>query len=600
MPAWVINELPRWIIFGAWLLINIALFTYQYWNFQATDQFYYMRLRTREALAMARAPALPINFNVIIILLPICRNLISKLRGTGRCPPRTIRRLLDKNLTFHKAIAWMLVVSSAIHVIAHWYNYERLLGLVTLPVLRARWPWETRFIPQDAQPAPDIVSDPITVCFITAAGVTGHVITVALFLMVTSSLEFIRRSYFEVFWYTHHLFIVFLLGLAFHQFQRLLPVQTNSPDRATGTIHDPVFCSQFADTNNLTLLGQIFGVTATNASRNDMTGAIGVTLANGTTFNVCPPATFRPAPPGSWMYMLGGLIIYIIERFVRFIRSFYNVVIIKVIEHPSNTIEIQMRQKGFFAEAGQYVFINVPSVAYFEWHPFTLTSAPEEDYFSVHIRVFGDWTEELVRQMGVGRKDFTQAWQLPKIAVDGPFGTASEDVFSHEVGLLVGAGIGVTPFASILKSIFYRKEAGDKSLCLEKVYFYWLCPSMHSFEWFRDLLINIERQLSGSDFLDVQVYLTRGWREEQAAAIRIREEDETDAITGFQAKTNYGRPDWPKIFDSMSLAHPNTDIGVFFCGPAVLSHNLHRYCNKYSKKSDETNRARFFYNKENF
>ena len=84
-----------------------------------------------------------------------------------------------------------------------------------------------------------------------------------------------------------------------------------------------------------------------------------------------------------------------------------------------------------------------------------------------------------------------------RIAIDGPFGTASEDVFSHEVGLLVGAGIGVTPFASILKSIFYRKEGGDKSLCLEKVYFYWLCPSMHSFEWFRDLLINIERQLVG-------------------------------------------------------------------------------------------------------
>ena len=32
---------------GAWLLINVALFTYQYWNFQATDKFYYMRLRTR-------------------------------------------------------------------------------------------------------------------------------------------------------------------------------------------------------------------------------------------------------------------------------------------------------------------------------------------------------------------------------------------------------------------------------------------------------------------------------------------------------------------------------------------------------------------------
>ena len=33
-----------------------------------------------------------------------------------------------------------------------------------------------------------------------------------------------------------------------------------------------------------------------------------------------------------------------------------------------------MRSKGFYAEAGQYVFVNVPSVALFEWHPFTLTS----------------------------------------------------------------------------------------------------------------------------------------------------------------------------------------------------------------------------------
>ena len=72
--------------------------------------------------------------------------------------------------------------------------------------------------------------------------------------------------------------------------------------------------------------------------------------------------------------MLGGLIIYVVERIVRFLRSLRTVVITKVIEHPSKTIEIQMRSKGFFAEAGQYVFLNVPSAAFFEWHPFTLTS----------------------------------------------------------------------------------------------------------------------------------------------------------------------------------------------------------------------------------
>jgi len=44
-----------------------------------------------------------------------------------------------------------------------------------------------------------------------------------------------------------------------------------------------------------------------------------------------------------------------------------------------------------------------------------------------------------------------------RLAIDGPFGTASEDVFRYEVVMLVGAGIGVTPFASILKSVWYKR-----------------------------------------------------------------------------------------------------------------------------------------------
>lgn len=69
-----------------------------------------------------------------------------------QCPPRTIKRLLDKNLTFHKAIAWMIVVSSTIHVIAHWYNYERLLATPLFGDFRRRIPWEYRSVPQNAQP----------------------------------------------------------------------------------------------------------------------------------------------------------------------------------------------------------------------------------------------------------------------------------------------------------------------------------------------------------------------------------------------------------------------------------------------------------------
>ena len=44
----------------------------------------------------------------------------------------------------------------------------------------------------------------------------------------------------------------------------------------------------------------------------------------------------------------------------------------------------------------------------------TVLQAPEEDYFSVHIRILGDWTAEVARQMGAGRTDFQQSWELPK------------------------------------------------------------------------------------------------------------------------------------------------------------------------------------------
>ena len=83
-----------------------------------------------------------------------------------------------------------------------------------------------------------------------------------------------------------------------------------------------------------------------------------------------------------------------------------------------------------------------------------------------------------------------------RINVDGPFGTASEDVFTHQVGLLVGAGIGVTPFASILKSVFYKLTNENTTLKLKKVYFYWICPEPNAFEWFADLLLSLEKQMA--------------------------------------------------------------------------------------------------------
>lgn len=67
--------------------------------------------------------------------------------------------------------------------------------------------------------------------------------------------------------------------------------------------------------------------------------------------------------------------------------------------HPSKVLELQLVKSGFKMEVGQYVFLNCPVISPLEWHPFTMTSAPEEDFLSVHIRSAGDWTEKLISIM---------------------------------------------------------------------------------------------------------------------------------------------------------------------------------------------------------
>ena len=42
---------------------------------------------------------------------------------------------------------------------------------------------------------------------------------------------------------------------------------------------------------------------------------------------------------------------------------------------------------------------------------------------------------------------------LPKLLIDGPYGASAQDYRNYDVLLLVGLGIGATPFISILKDL---------------------------------------------------------------------------------------------------------------------------------------------------
>ena len=210
-----------------------------------------------------------------------------------------------------------------------------------------------------------------------------------------------------------------------------------------------------------------------------------------------------------------------------------------------------------------------------------MTSAPEEDFLSVHIRVVGDWTTKFTKRLGCqfeGEPETKLGQEaqlgLPKVWVDGPYGTASEDVFNYEVAVLVGAGIGVTPFASILKSIWYKVQNPANTMRLQKVYFYWVCREKDAFEWFQDLLLSLEAEDMGQ-FLEIHCHITAGLKDNEIQNIMIHDlEGVEDAVTGLRAGTLYGRPNWKEIFPRLAKTHHGASVGVFFCGMSHLKLGL--------------------------
>lgn len=95
-----------------------------------------------------------------------------------------------------------------------------------------------------------------------------------------------------------------------------------------------------------------------------------------------------------------------------------------------------------------------------------------------------------------------------KIYIDGPYGAPSSHIFRAQHAVLIATGIGVTPFASILQSIMHRywkarhtcprcnfewsSEIPQTIMHLRKVDFFWINRDQRSFEWFVNLLSQLE------------------------------------------------------------------------------------------------------------
>jgi predicted ferric reductase len=525
-----------------WILGQIGLFAFAYFKeVKRGDNKANVRI-FGIYLYIARGAARCLNFNMAMILIPICRNFLTLLR---RVPFLDTIIPFDKHLRFHKVIAWSIVFFTAVHTVAHYMNFRKFATKAkSLSEQQLNWT--------------------------TWGGTTGTIMIAVLALMVTSAADSIRKQAFELFWYTHHLWTVLFFAILTHTQSCILKTDTNE-------CYDK----------------------------------------------------------SSWEYVMLGLIIYSIELCLRWYRGFFQTTVIKkVIKYPSNVFEIQFYKNSMKINPGQYVFVNVPEISNTEWHPFTLTSCAEEGFHSVHIRAVGDWTTSLAKRLGCmdeyGSWDSKQGSDegtgekstlitlgktvshktLPRIRVDGPFGTPSTNVLDNHVALLVGAGIGITPFVSILKSIWYARRAPSHPLKLQRVYLIWIARDATTFEWFQDVLKNMEADNGRDAFLRIRVYLTGQLDSKVVTNVMVNSvATSNDVITGLEAKTYYGRPNLDEVFQKVRLealhsagggktpkeSAQERSVGVFYCGPGKLGHQLRVHSHKHSNS-----KVKFRFSKEIF
>uniref|UniRef100_A0A8C8MHS3 NADPH oxidase 5 n=1 Tax=Oncorhynchus tshawytscha TaxID=74940 RepID=A0A8C8MHS3_ONCTS len=341
-----------------------------------------------------------------------------------------------------------------------------------------------------------------------------------------------------------------------------------------------------------------------------------------------------------WKWFVVPGVIFLLEKLVGVAVSHMGgLYIVEVNLLPSKVTHLVIKRPQFFHfKPGDYVYINIPDIAKYEWHPFTISSAPEQpDTLWLHIRSMGQWTNRLyeyfrqpdsqvvsTKRLSASLKDrrHQRRAQLSenhrfcnvKCFVDGPYGTPTRQIFASEHAVLIGAGIGITPFASILQSIIYRmrkqncpncsyswcENIKDSEMKLRKVDFIWINRDQKSFEWFVSLLTKLEMDQADEEpegrFLEMHMYMTSALSKNDMKAIGLQmaldllaKKEKRDSITGLRTRTQPGRPEWGKVFQKVA-EEKKGKVHVFYCGAPALAKLIKAQCEHFG----------FNFYKENF
>jgi predicted ferric reductase len=168
---------------------------------------------------------------------------------------------------------------------------------------------------------------------------------------------------------------------------------------------------------------------------------------------------------------------------------------------PGGMTRVDFTKEDFEYKAGQFVYINFPDdIGTWQWHPFSISTAPYQQELCVHIRNVGDFTNQVYKLAkryrkqeakmqkqikadaetpgGANSKKKRQLKPLeaPRILIDGPYGlltTQSHELYNYKHIVFICGGSGVTPVQSLFNDFLHEKVAKNTCTSIARVDFIW-------------------------------------------------------------------------------------------------------------------------------
>ncbi|KAI8146817.1 ferric reductase like transmembrane component-domain-containing protein [Fennellomyces sp. T-0311] len=179
-------------------------------------------------------------------------------------------------------------------------------------------------------------------------------------------------------------------------------------------------------------------------------------------------------------------------------------------------------------------------------------TSPTQPTGSLHIKALGSYTHQLL-EAARGHHDLD-------LRVDGPYGPRLE-YQDYQVMVCFAAGIGITPALTLIKDCVERRSAGVETVATDQIHLVWAIRTLDELTPFNDLIIfwaeQCQRAVSAFQ-LHLDIYVTR---EVSTGDKRHWIQELDNCRVTFNA-----RPDIADCMDSIHATAADKSVWVHTCG----------------------------------